>query len=101
MGDFHVDFVIGSMPFEAEAFKRRRKVIFYNRYAYFPTPEDLILFKIIPARGKDILDAKSVAIRHGAKLDKAYLKKWAQVISDDLQDSRIYRRLEQVLKDRI
>lgn len=97
LGDFHVDFVIGSIPFEIEAFKRRRKIKLYNKAAFFPTPEDLILFKIIPGREKDMLDAKTILIRHKDKLDIDYLKKWAQVISDDLQDVKVYKRLENIL----
>lgn len=97
LGNFHVDFVIGSMPFEIEAFKRRRKIKLYSRTASFPTPEDLILFKIIPGREKDMLDAKTIVARHRDKLDIDYLKKWAQVISDDLQDVKVYKRLESVL----
>jgi hypothetical protein len=97
LGNFHVDFVIGSMPFEIEAFKRRRKIKLYNKTAAFPTPEDLILFKIIPGREKDLLDAKTIVMRHKDKLDISYLKKWARVISDDLQNMRIYKRLEDIL----
>jgi hypothetical protein len=97
LGNFHVDFVIGSMPFEIEAFKRRRKIKLYNKTAFFPTPEDLILFKIIPGREKDMLDAKTIVTRHKDKLDTAYLKKWGQVISDDLQDVKVYKRLENIL----
>jgi hypothetical protein len=85
------------MPFEIEAFKRRRKIKLYNKTAFFPTPEDLILFKIIPGREKDMLDAKTIVTRHKDKLDTAYLKKWGQVISDDLQDVKVYKRLENIL----
>lgn len=99
IGEFHVDFIIGSMPFELEAFKRRRKIKLYDRYAFFSTPEDLILFKIIAGREKDMLDAKSVVIRHKDRLDIRYLKKWGQVISDDLQNIKIYKRLEDILRE--
>ena len=50
----------------------------------FPTPEDLILFKLIPAREKDLLDAKGIIARHKGKLDLAYLRKWANVIAENL-----------------
>ncbi len=37
----------------------------------FPSPEDLILFKILAGRDKDILDATGVARRHAGRLDVA------------------------------
>ena len=97
--DFHIDFIIAGMPFEEEAFSRRRKIKLYNKKAYFPTPEDLILFKLIASRPKDILDIKAIILRHGKRLDVVYLKKWAKVISDDIGDARIYTHLEELLKE--
>jgi hypothetical protein len=44
-----------------------------------------------------MLDAKTIVTRHKDKLDTAYLKKWGQVISDDLQDVKVYKRLENIL----
>lgn len=44
-----------------------------------------------------MLDAKTIVMRHKDKLDVKYLKKWAQVISDDLQDVKVYKRLESIL----
>ena len=96
---FPVDFIVGRMPFEKEAFKRSIKLKLFKQSASFPTPEDLILFKLIPGREKDILDAKSIVLRHKNKLDISYMEKWAQVISDDLQDMRVWNSLKNLLKD--
>ena len=98
-GEFHVDFILGNMPFEEEAFSRRQKIKLFNRTAYFPTPEDLILFKLIASRPKDLLDIQAIVLRHKQKLDQDYLKKWARIISDDLDDVQIYQKLEKLLKD--
>ena len=38
----HLDFIIGRMPFEQEAFKRKQRIKLFNRLASFPTKEDLI-----------------------------------------------------------
>ena len=97
-GSFHVDFICGAMPFELEAVKRKQKLPLYGMKVSFPTPEDLILFKLIPAREKDLLDAKGIITRHKGKLDFAYLRKWVNVIAEDLQDLRIVRRLEEVIR---
>ncbi|MBM3249169.1 MAG: hypothetical protein FJZ11_02655 [Candidatus Omnitrophica bacterium] len=99
LGDFHVDFIIAGMPFEQSAFSRKKKISLYNRVAYFPSPEDLILFKIIASRPKDILDIKAIVLRHRKRLDVTYLKKWARIISNDLQNVKIYTLLERLLKE--
>jgi hypothetical protein len=38
-------------------------------------------------RDKDMLDAKSIVIRHKNKLDRKYLEKWTQQISDEGHDN--------------
>jgi len=98
-GYFHIDFVIASTDFENEAFKRRQIVRLYGIKAFFPTPEDLILLKIIPGRDKDLLDAKSIVLRHKGKLDTQYLKSWAAKLCDEAQDTRIWNDLNKLLKD--
>ena len=96
-GLFHIDFIIGSMPFEMSAFARRKKIKLFGKPAYFPSAEDLVLFKLISGREKDILDIKSIITRQKGKMDIAYLKKWARVIADDLEKPGLYTKLIKIL----
>jgi len=98
--DFHIDFIIASTELEKEAFERAKTLKLYGIKAFFPTPEDLLLLKIIPGRDKDLLDAKSIALRHKGKLDTRYLKTWARKLCDEAQDMRILNTLKDLLKDR-
>ena len=52
----------------------------------------------IVGRDNDMLDAKSVVIRHRPELDQNYLKKWAKAISDEAKDIGIWNRLMNVLE---
>jgi hypothetical protein len=97
-GDFHIDFIIASTDLETQALKRRKTIALYGIKAFFPTPEDLILFKIIPGRKQDLLDAERVILRHKEKLDIGYLKTWAQKLSDQAEDMRIWNELKRLLK---
>ncbi len=97
-GDFHVDFIIASIELERQAFKRKRMIKLYDTKAPFPTPEDMILLKIIPGRPQDLVDARGIILRHKGKLDTRYLKSWAQALSDEAQDARIAAELERLLK---
>lgn len=96
-GDFHIDFIIASIELEREAIKRGKIVRLYGLKAFFPTPEDFILLKIVPGRPQDILDVERVISRHKDKLDKKYLLGWAQRLSDEAEDTRIYGELKRLL----
>ena len=98
LGEFHVDFLILSTDFEKTALSRKQRVNIYGIDAPLPTPEDLILFKIIPARHIDLADAENIAKRHSIKLDKIYLEKWAMKLSDEAEDMRIYNEVKRLLK---
>jgi len=98
-GDFHVDFIISSTELEGQAFKRRKTIRLYGIKAFFPTPEDLIIFKIIPGRKQDLLDAERIVMRHKDKLDIGYLKSWARKLSDQSEDMRIWNELDGLLND--
>lgn len=96
---YHIDFVIASTDLETQACERRNAIQLHGVKAFFPTPEDLILLKIIPGRDKDMLDVKNIALRHKGKLDTRYLKTWARKLCDEAEDMRIWNELKRLLKD--
>lgn len=97
-GKIHIDFIISSTDFEKEALLRRKRLKVYGIKAWFPSPEDLILFKIIPARYIDVADIEAVIIRYSEKLDTEYLLTWAKRLSDEAEDMRIYNELQKLLE---
>lgn len=99
MGFFHADVILASSDFEDSIFKRRRKIKLAGKKAYFPTPEDLIILKIVVGREKDMLDAKSILIRHKNKINRKYMEKWTQKISDEAQDLPVWNRLLKLFAD--
>lgn len=96
-GSYHMDFLIASTDFEKTALKRKQRLKVYGIDAYFPTAEDIILFKIVPARYIDMADIEGILRRKGANLDREYLLDWAQKLSDEAQDMRIYNELQRLL----
>jgi hypothetical protein len=96
--NFHVDFLILTTDFKKSTFSRKQRIVVYGIEAPFPTPEDLILLKIVPARHIDMADVENITRRHSGKLDKEYLTRWAQRLSDEAQDMRIYNQIEKLLK---
>lgn len=96
-GDFHIDFIISSIDLETQAHKRKKAIKVYGLEAFFPTPEDFILLKLIPGRPQDLIDVEKTVIRYKGKLDIKYLETWAQKLSDEAQDMRIWNELKRLL----
>ena len=94
------DLIVASTELEQSAFKRARRVKVLDVEANFPSPEDFILFKLIPGRPKDLLDVESVILRQRNKLDQVYLDQWAKRISDDMEDLRLFNTLKKLLERR-
>ncbi len=98
--DYNIDFIIASTDLEVQAFERRKVTRMYGVRGFFPTPEDLILLKIIPGRDKDLLDAKNIVVRHKGKLDTKYLKSWAMKLCDEAENMRIWSILSNLLGEK-
>jgi hypothetical protein len=98
-GGYHIDFIIASTDLETQACARRKAIKLHGLKAFFPTPEDLILLKIVPGLAKDIADVEGLVARHGNRLDKEYIKTWAMRLCDEAQDMSIWETLEKLLKD--
>lgn len=97
-GIYHADFIIASTEFEKSALQRKVKIKLFGKNVFVPTKEDLLLLKIIPARKIDIFDAENIAQRHSGKLDEKYLINWAEKLSDEAEDMRIYKEVKRLLK---
>ncbi len=93
-----LDIICASTDFEQEALRRKQKLNLYGLKANFPTPEDLIILKIIPGRAKDMLDAESIALRHRKKLDILYLENRVKKICEESENLVFWKNLQKVLK---
>jgi hypothetical protein len=99
-GDYNIDFIIASTDLETQACARRKAIQLHGVKAFFPTPEDLILLKLVPGRSKDIADIEGLIARHGNKLDEKYLKTWAMTLCDEAEDMRIWNELKKMLNEK-
>lgn len=96
-GKVQIDFLISSHELEKSALNRKIEIEMHGVKAYYPTPEDLILFKIVPGRFQDLADIESIAKRYSGKLDEKYLLNWAKKLSDEAEDMRIYKEVKRLL----
>ena len=71
----NVDISLGILPFEVEAVERS---VIYQVGALairLPTPEDLIIFKAVAHRPKDLLDIRAIIESH-PNLDRERIRHW-------------------------
>jgi hypothetical protein len=70
-----IDISLGAMPFEAEAIARGKVVDLQGLKVRLPTPEDLIIFKAVSHRLKDLQDIYDL-IQANPGLDVARIRHW-------------------------
>ncbi len=82
-----VDISAALSEFERRAIQRNKRLRYGEVEANFCTPEDLILFKLVAHRERDMLDVKDILNRLSNSLDLEYLRNTArQFIEIDRSD---------------
>jgi len=94
-GGVRVDFIFASTDLEESAWRRRVRKTLFKLVVHVPSPEDLILLKLVPGRPRDLEDIRGIAASAGNRLDRTYLKSWAQRLCDRAEDMRFMRHLRE------
>jgi hypothetical protein len=94
----HADLTLGRTPFDESALTRRRRVKLFGTMIWVATAEDLILYKLVAHRYKDLGDVEMVMVRMTGKLDLAYLRKWADEIARATGKFEVPAKLEELLQ---
>jgi hypothetical protein len=69
-------FRLSEDPHDQERFRRRQAVMVGERQVFFPTAEDVIIWKLRWGRAKDREDVRGVIGVQGDNLDWPYIQKW-------------------------
>jgi hypothetical protein len=93
----HADVALGRTPFDASAHERRRRVTLFETEIWVASAEDLILYKLIAHRYKDLGDAETVLARMKDRLDLVYLRKWADEIARGTGKFEVPGKLEDLI----
>ena len=99
-GRFQIDLITASLPFEETAYGRASVHELFGIRLPFPSPEDLILLKVLAGRDKDMLDAAGIIRRHGERLDVDYLERTLLPICELAEDMAPWNRLRRLLLPR-
>lgn len=95
-GDFQLDLIGTSLPFEDVALMRAKSMRIFGRLLPMPAVEDLLLFKVLAGRDKDIADAVGLIERHAPHLDRAYVEHVVRELCDLAEDLSAWKRLQNV-----
>jgi hypothetical protein len=89
-GDMPVDIFFLSIPLHESAAQRTVAVHLLGHSVRILSAEDLVIFKLLFFRGKDIVDIERVLAVRGAELDRDYVGRWLIdcVGTDDLRVAR-------------
>ena len=93
----NIDISMGLLPFERESVSRKKIESAFGLEVPLPLPEDLIIFKAISRRPKDIEDIKAIIARH-SDLDKGHILSVIREFADILESEDIYDNLKKLLK---
>jgi hypothetical protein len=70
-----VDFIFSFSAYEHQAIQNAKKVKIGTQYIIFASLEDVIIFKIIAGRPRDLEDIRSVILKN-PEFNLNYIEKW-------------------------
>ncbi|HEX8070080.1 MAG TPA: nucleotidyl transferase AbiEii/AbiGii toxin family protein [Pyrinomonadaceae bacterium] len=91
------DVSCGALPFEREMIERAALLELGRLKLRVPTPEDLIITKLVAQRAKDIADIESL-MSVCAELDVARVKRWAREFAAALEMPEMIATLDGLLR---
>jgi hypothetical protein len=86
------------LPFEVEAVERSILYPIGSISVRLPTPEDLIIFKAIAHRPKDLLDIQAIIESH-PDLDRERIKHWVTEFADALEMPELWKDVADLLRE--
>ncbi|MBI4606421.1 MAG: hypothetical protein HY721_31030 [Planctomycetes bacterium] len=94
----HADISLGRTPFDESALTRRRRVKLFGTQIWVASAEDLVLYKLVAHRYKDLGDAETILVRMRGQLDLPYLRKWADEIARGTGKFEVPGKLEDLIQ---
>lgn len=88
-----LDFIFSYSPYEQQAMERVKGVPLGRATVRFTSAEDVVIYKIIAGRPRDLEDVQSILMKN-KDLDKDYIQDWLRAFSETLQEPLLSRFLE-------
>ncbi|MDP3185425.1 MAG: nucleotidyl transferase AbiEii/AbiGii toxin family protein [Anaerolineales bacterium] len=94
--DTNIDISLGILPFEEEVVKRSIVHDFDTLKIRLPTPEDLIVFKAVAHRPKDLLDIQTIVDKH-PNIDLVRVEQWVKSFAEALETPELWGQINEIL----
>lgn len=83
--DIAVDFLFADDEFKKQMLQRGSVISIAGFPVHIPTPEDLIILKLLSGRPQDLLDVAQIREKQKNELDAGYLKEWCDKLGMPLE----------------
>jgi hypothetical protein len=93
-----IDLSFAWLPFEIDALDRREARDFAGVPIEVAHPEDLVIYKVIAARPKDVEDAEALMTIHAGRIDLNRVRRVVSELAAALEDDERPRLLERVIR---
>ena len=93
-----LDVILGQLPLERGILERRRSAVVGGLTLPVPTPEDLILLKVLAGRPRDLEDIRGLLHAH-PELDLGPVRQAVAELSAALEEPALERRFEELLRE--
>ncbi len=93
-----LDVSLARLPFEIEAIRRSETREYAGVTIHIPRPADLVIYKLVAARPRDLEDAERLLLLHGPGLDLPHIITTVREFADALEDPGRIDALERLLK---
>ena len=93
-----LDVSLAWLPFEIEAIQRSEARDYAGVTIRIPRPDDLVIYKLVAARPRDLEDVERLLLLHGPSLDLQHIIVTVRQFADALEDTGRIDALERLLK---
>jgi Nucleotidyltransferase of unknown function (DUF6036) len=93
-----LDVSLAALPFEQEAIQLGQECDYAGVQIRVARAEDLVVYKLVAARPRDLDDAEKLLSLHGPALDIARIGRLVREFSDALEDSSRVETFERLLR---
>ena len=92
-----VDVSLAWLPFEQEALDARVSCDYAGVIIEVPRPEDLVVYKLVASRPRDLDDAEGLLVLHGTGMDLERVRRIVREFASVLEDDQRIRTLERLI----
>ncbi len=96
--DRFADIALGRTPFDRSAAQRKKRATVLEQTLWVASAEDLVLYKLIAYRYRDLADAQAILTRRRLVVDRPYLRHWADEIAAHTGKFEVPAKLQELLE---